>query len=137
MLTAGVLTAVKFLDNESAPSENDIKNNSGKTLDKNADANVNRALVNAAAAPLLPSLANSIKIRIKTTARELSVTSIADGKIATVTVNPELERTIEASESVSLSYYQGFADSVTLFVNGKKSKHLCHRQIIGKTLLNT
>lgn len=114
LMTWGILTLVNYLkDSQSQVVENNIANNNTKADADNSTVNSNSQTVP------IPTT-DSLKVQIKTTAPELSVTTIADGTREVVVITPATERTVEADESVTLNYYKGLADTILLTINGKK-----------------
>lgn len=84
----------------------------------NTNANPGNTNVNGSNEP--PPALDEIKVEIRTTAEQLSVETITDGKRETSLVSPDDPLTIEAKESVRISYYKGLAETVGLTVNGRK-----------------
>ncbi len=117
LMTWGTLALVNYLQNrESQTVENNISNSNIKPEKEAANANMNGTSENST----LPSM-DSIKVTMTSTADALSISSAADGKTELRLLNSEVkEQTFEAQESLSLSYYQGLAETVQLTVNGKK-----------------
>ncbi|MCB1023355.1 MAG: helix-turn-helix domain-containing protein [Acidobacteria bacterium] len=114
LMTWGILALVNYLkDSQSQVVENNIANNNTKVIDDNTNTNTNTQ-------PEAIPDTDSIKVQIKTTAPELSLTTVTDGKREVSVITPEMERTVEGKESVILNYYKGLADTVLLTVNGKK-----------------
>ena len=117
LMTWGIIFLVDYFQNrESQTSENNIANNNIKVDNKNTNSNVNTGNSNSQPIPST----DEIKVEIKTTAEALAIATTADGKYETATINPELPRTVEAEESLKISYYKGLADTVQLTINGKK-----------------
>lgn len=65
---------------------------------------------------------NGIKVELATSAEELSIRSVADGEVSTAVIGPSSGFTIEARESVRLSYYKGLAETIELKINGRRIK---------------
>jgi len=118
LMAWGILTLVKYVQSlESSTSGADSLNSANVKTDGATNTNTNSVLNDA-----LPAT-DSIKVKIMTTADELSVVSMVDGKRETFVLNANVkERVIEADERVELNYYKGLADTVSLQLNGKKIK---------------
>ena len=117
LMTWGILALVNWLQTrESQTVENNIANNNVKVVEDNSNANANTNVASS-----IPS-ADSIKVKITSSAKELSISSNIDGKDqAPRMVNADVtEQTFEAEESLKISYYKGLAETVQLTVNGKK-----------------
>ncbi|MEZ5344031.1 MAG: helix-turn-helix domain-containing protein [Pyrinomonadaceae bacterium] len=116
LMTWGILTLVNYLkDSQSQVVENNIANNNTKVDNSDSDVNSNS---NTQPDPIPAT--DSLKVQVKTTAPELSLITIVDGTKEVTVITPELERTVEADESVTLNYYKGLADTISLTINGKK-----------------
>jgi cytoskeletal protein RodZ len=118
LMAWGIHALVKYVESSESSSNEiaDLKTNDVKN-DVVPDSNSNTA---ANGQNNIPAT-DSIKLKISTTAEELSITSTADGKRETVNLTADIkERLIEAEDSVKLNYYKGLADTVFLELNGKK-----------------
>ncbi|MDH3492779.1 MAG: helix-turn-helix domain-containing protein [Acidobacteriota bacterium] len=118
LMAWGILALVKYVQSlESGASGKDSLASSNVKTDETPAGNSNTKANQAEPMPAT----DSIKIKIKTSADELAVVAIADGRRETLSLTGNAkERTIEANEKVVLSYYKGLADSVSLELNGKK-----------------
>lgn len=116
LMTWGIFALVNYLQNtESQTVENNIANNNVKVDESNQNSNTNNANAEDQNIPT-----DSIKLKITTTAPELAISSVADGKTETRSLNSQVrEQVYEADESLSLSYYRGLADTTQLTINGK------------------
>jgi cytoskeletal protein RodZ len=116
LMTWGIFALVNYLeDSQSQTVENNIANNNVK----NDNINSNVSNTNSASQSI-PST-DEINVKVTTTAEELSITAIIDGKRETRLLNAQItEQLFEAEESLTLNYYKGSAESVELTINGKK-----------------
>ncbi len=121
LMTWGILALVNYLQNaESTTQGNTSIANANVKETENSNANAN---TNANGQTSTENIStDEIKVQIKTTAEELALQTVVDGKRETVLLSPTTitEKTITAEESLKLNYYRGLAESVQLTVNGKK-----------------
>jgi len=116
--TWGIIALVNYLQNrESQTAPNNIAENNVKVEKPNENSNTNNNLANNGTIPST----DEIKVKLESTAEELSITATIDGKRETRLLNAQIkEQEFEADESLKLSYYKGAADTVVLTLNGKK-----------------
>ncbi len=119
LMAWGIHALVKYVQStESGASGKDSIEAANVKTDETPAANANTGNSNTPAD--IPAT-DSIKVKISTSADELAIQAKSDGKLETVLLTGDnKERIIEADESVSLSYYKGLAESVSLEINGKK-----------------
>ena len=116
--TWGIIALVNYLQNrESQTVPNNIAENNVKVDTPNKNSNTNNNLADNGAIPSI----DEIKVKVESTAEELSITATIDGKRETRLLNAQIkEQIFEAEESLKLNYYKGSANTVTLTLNGKK-----------------
>ncbi|MEZ5306593.1 MAG: helix-turn-helix domain-containing protein [Pyrinomonadaceae bacterium] len=121
LISWGVLALVKYIQSQQSSvtgTDSIAESNTKPEETPSADANSNAA--NSNTAEPLPST-ESIKLKLSTSADELAITSMVDGKRETVLLTGDIkEREFDAEESVKISYYKGSAEFVNLELNGKK-----------------
>lgn len=112
IVTAAVLFGLNYLQNRQAQP---VANASSTAPNSNTNAGVPASTP----APTVPDMA-SLKVDFTTTTEAVSLTSTVDGKTASSLVEAGKTVTFEPKESLSISYYRGFAKLVELAINGKK-----------------
>lgn len=108
LMTGGILFVVNYLQNQ--PDRPSVANLS------NTNSNVPSI---STVSPPLPSF-EQINLEFKALSEKISVVSTVDGQKLTGDVLPGSPKSYSANESLSLSYYKGFAMMVELTLNGKK-----------------
>lgn len=121
LMAWGILALVKYVGSaESVPNGNEnlaaANTDSGSTA-SNTNAPEN---ANAQANEPLPAT-DTIKLKISTSEDALSIKSVVDGRPETLLLSGGTrEKTIEAEETLVVSYYKGLAGTVSLELNGRK-----------------
>ncbi len=123
-MTAGILYAVNWYQNQQIASQNPVANTVNKNAvattvnasSSNANANTGNTNANVPAAPI--STSGEMTVVVKTTA-EVAVQSVTDGKTEQSSILPDLPRTYNGEESIKLSYYRGLYPNIQITVNGK------------------
>jgi len=110
LLSWGVMLLVNYLQSPSKPDT------AASSPQDTANSNTNGQAPPATPMPKI----DSIKLKIGTTASELSIQSTVDGKTGSVVIRPGNEWEAEAQDAIKVSYYKGLADTVQVTVNGKK-----------------
>ncbi len=117
LMTWGIFALVNYLESsQSQTAENNTANTNVNTNAVPSNSNVSNSRL-----PSQPISTDEIKVKITTSASELSITSVVDGKREIQLLNSQVrEHLFEAADMVRLNYYKGLADTVELTVNGKK-----------------
>lgn len=105
LMTGGILFVVNYLQNQ--PDVPSVANTS------------NSNSVESVTSPPQPAF-DEINLEFKALTEKVSVVSTADGQKVTGDVIPGTPKSYSAKETLSLSYYKGFASMVELTLNGKK-----------------
>ncbi len=108
LMTGGILFVVNYLQNQ--PDRPSVANTS----------NTNSAASGISPAPTPPPVFDQISLEIMALSEKMSVVSTVDGQKVTGDVVPGTPRSYSAKDSLSLSYYKGFASMVEFTLNGKK-----------------
>ncbi len=113
LMTSGILFLVNYILNQ--PDD-------PQTVANNANASADAVPVaNNQVVEVMPSF-DPIRLEFIALREAIALTSTVDGKPESDKVAPGTPKIINASESISLSYYRGFADMVELKLNGRAIK---------------
>jgi cytoskeleton protein RodZ len=111
LMTSGILFLVNYIQ-----TQPDEPAGAGNT----ANANIANQAAGAVPPPQrLPSF-DEIRLEFKATSDKVNIEAVADGTRSTENVEPNAIKTFTAKESLSVSYYKGFASTVELTLNGKR-----------------
>ncbi len=108
LMTGGILFVVNYLQNQ--PDVPSVANTS------NANSIESTTSPNSVPQPAF----DEINLEFKAVTEKVSVVSTADGQRVTGDVIPGTPKSYSAKDTLSISYYKGFANMVELTLNGKK-----------------
>ena len=115
LMTWGVLALVNYIQEQ----QNQPVSNTNTSAANSNTVNANKANVNTV--QTLPST-DKIKVELKTTGSEISVSYTTDGKAGTKSVTTDSPLSLEAEQSLKFSYAKSLASNVQLNLNGKEIK---------------
>ncbi len=110
LLAWGVMLLVNYLSAPSSPASDDSPGSKTTATNSTAPSPQKSPLPNI----------DGIKLKIGTSAAELSIQSTVDGKLGSFVVKPGNPWETEATDSVKVSYYKGLADTVQITLNDQK-----------------
>jgi cytoskeletal protein RodZ len=110
LMTSGILFLVNYIQNQ--PDEPAGAGNA-------VNANITDQTTGVAPTPQGLPLFDEIRLEFKATNEKVSVEAVTDGTRSTENVEPSAIKIFTARESLSVSYYKGFAGKVELTLNGR------------------